>query len=274
MTEATKCRADRKYKLLRSYRVTIRCHYFSLLKARSIRFRCRYSSRSYSQGSLRFDLGGMTASAPYPWSAMTAPVSIPVSGVGPGRHPPAVRRCGRNEPAGPGHQPPDEPWCSVRRGSGPEPHFGPPFATGRLLMGPHYGGINHHVDVVRVSQQHLEDLLPDSRPGPAGEPFADAFLVAVPRGQVFPLGAAAQHPQYAIRLSLAVYPHPAGHAPVRISPPGATEGRSTRNAPSKALHRTTLAQLHSTSLRGVPPRLLQSDFAQLSIRPSSPTTLK
>ena len=91
MTEATKCRADRKYKLLRSYRVAIRRHCFSLLKARSIRLRSRYSSRSYSQGSLRFDLGGMTASAPwsrmkastrllsYPLSAMTAPVSIPVS---------------------------------------------------------------------------------------------------------------------------------------------------------------------------------------------------
>ena len=64
MTEATKCRADRKYKLLRSYRVAILRHCFSLLKARSIRLRSRYSSRSYSQGSLRFDLGGMTASAP------------------------------------------------------------------------------------------------------------------------------------------------------------------------------------------------------------------
>ena len=76
--------------LLRSYRVAIRRQCFSLLKARSIRFHCRYSSRSYSQGSLRFDLGGMTASPPwsltkagtrllsYLLSAMTAPVSIPV----------------------------------------------------------------------------------------------------------------------------------------------------------------------------------------------------
>ena len=71
MTEATKCRADRKYKLLRSYRVAIRRHCFSLLKARSIRLRSRYSSRSYSQGSLRFDLGGMTASAP--WSLSSVP---------------------------------------------------------------------------------------------------------------------------------------------------------------------------------------------------------
>ena len=38
---------------------------FSLLKALSIRFRCRYSSRSYSQSSLRLALGGMTASAPW-----------------------------------------------------------------------------------------------------------------------------------------------------------------------------------------------------------------
>ena len=85
------CRADRKYKLFLSYLVAILRHCFNLLKARSIRFRCRYSSRSYSQGSLRFDLGGMTASAlvalikastrllSYPLSAMTAPVSIPVS---------------------------------------------------------------------------------------------------------------------------------------------------------------------------------------------------
>ena len=70
MTEATKCRADRKYKLLRSYRVAIRRQCFSLLKARSIRSRCGYSSRSYSQSSLRFDLGGMIASAP--WSLIKA----------------------------------------------------------------------------------------------------------------------------------------------------------------------------------------------------------
>ena len=64
---------------------------FSLLKARSIRLRCRYSSRSYSHGFLRLALGGMTAVAPferiwasilllsYPLSAITEPVSMPSS---------------------------------------------------------------------------------------------------------------------------------------------------------------------------------------------------
>ena len=77
--------------LLRSYRVAILRQCFSLLKTRSIRLRSRYSSRSYSQWSPRLDLGGMTARVPYarinasilllsyPLSAITAPVSIPVS---------------------------------------------------------------------------------------------------------------------------------------------------------------------------------------------------
>ena len=74
MTEATKCGADIKYKLFLSYLVAILRHCFSLLKALSIRFRCRYSSRSYSQGSLRFDLGGMTASAP--WSLIKGQYTV------------------------------------------------------------------------------------------------------------------------------------------------------------------------------------------------------
>ena len=39
----------------------------------------------------------------------------------------------------------------------------------------------------------------------------------------------------------------------------------------RPLQRTALAQLHFTSLRAVPPRLLQSDLAQLSISPSIAT---
>ena len=85
--------------LLRSYRVAIRRQFFSLLKARSIKFRCRYSSRSYSQGSFRFDLGGMTAAAPlsvinvgiHPLPAMTA-LSLDTGQQGYGLGPPAVRR--------------------------------------------------------------------------------------------------------------------------------------------------------------------------------------
>ena len=54
-----------EYKPLRSYLVAILRHCFSLLNANSIRSRSRYRYRSYSQGFLRFDLGGMTASAPW-----------------------------------------------------------------------------------------------------------------------------------------------------------------------------------------------------------------
>ena len=62
MTDATKHKADGKCKLYLSYLVAILVHSFSLLKARSIRFR----SRSYSQEFPWFDLCGMTTSAPVP----------------------------------------------------------------------------------------------------------------------------------------------------------------------------------------------------------------
>ena len=53
--------------LLRSYPVAIRRRRFSLLNVRSIRFRSRYSSRSYSQGSFRLTLADMTVVAPPDW---------------------------------------------------------------------------------------------------------------------------------------------------------------------------------------------------------------
>ena len=54
--------------LLRTYRAAIRHQCFNLLKARStgLRFRYtfKYGCRSYLQGSLRLDLGGMLAVVP------------------------------------------------------------------------------------------------------------------------------------------------------------------------------------------------------------------
>ena len=71
-------------------------------------------------------------------------------------------------------------------------------------MSPDNGVINHHVPVVRVIQQNLEDLLPDSGPGLAGETLVGTLPVAVPSGQVLPLSAAAQQPQQAIHEGLVV----------------------------------------------------------------------
>ena len=65
-------------------------------------------------------------------------------------------------------------------------------------MGPNNGGINHHVAVVGVCQQHLEDSLPYSRPSPASETFVGTLPVAILRRQVFPVGATTQHPQNAV----------------------------------------------------------------------------
>ncbi len=72
-------------------------------------------------------------------------------------------------------------------------------------MRPDYGGVDHHVAVVRVIQQHLEYLLPDSGPGPAGETLVDALPVAESCRQIFPLGAAAQNPEYAVDEAAVVF---------------------------------------------------------------------
>ena len=143
------------------------------------------------------------------------------------------------------------------------------------MMGPHYGGINHHVPVVRIIQQYLEDLLPDSGPGPAGEAFVDAFPVAVPSGQVFPLGAAAQHPQYAVDegpVVLSCNADPAGTPRQETLHPVPLSGAQLVTHRLRTLHHTTLAQVHSNASRAAPPRLLQSAFTQLSISPSTTTT--
>ena len=60
----TRCKADKKNWPLRSYRVAVLRQCLSMLKARPIRFRRLYSSRSYFHGFFRMDLGDMTATAP------------------------------------------------------------------------------------------------------------------------------------------------------------------------------------------------------------------
>ena len=129
------------------------------------------------------------------------------------RHPPSDRRLERTVSADPEHQLPRESWCSVCLGNAPAPRLGPPFATRRLLVCLYNGRINHDVAVVRVVQQHLEDPLPKPIPGSEGEAFVDAFPVAVLGGQVFPMSAAAQHPQNTVHENPAVpggYPHRPG----------------------------------------------------------------
>ena len=75
---------------LRSYRVAIRHHCFNLLKARSIKFRCRYSSRLFPKVSHGWTwavdrlapfalIDAATRLLSHPLPPMTAPVLIPVS---------------------------------------------------------------------------------------------------------------------------------------------------------------------------------------------------
>jgi hypothetical protein len=46
------------------------------------------------------------------------------------------------------------------------------FCAGTVLMGPHEGGIDHGVFIVRVSRQHGEELFPDTTSSPgAGAPM-------------------------------------------------------------------------------------------------------
>ena len=65
-------------------------------------------------------------------------------------------------------------------------------------MHPDCGGVNHHVSIVRVIQQHLEYPLPDPGPSPAGETLVDAFPVTELCWQILPLGAAAQDREHAV----------------------------------------------------------------------------
>ena len=267
--------------LFRSYLVASRRRCFSLLKARSIRFRVRYSCRSYSQGSLRLDLGGMTASAPWSWmkasirllsyplSAMTPPVSIPASrGMAwetSARSPPVrEKRTGC-------------PWASVTMcilvlsppRDRPTASLWPPFTTHRLLVGPDYGGVNHHVPVVRIIQQHLKYPLPDSRPGPAGVALVGRFPFAVLFRQVLPLRNAQRTPSTNSRLSLAVTPTESGlpgrspsiccHCPSLICPLSILTH----------LHHTAPMELHPNALRPPSSNLYPTRYyPNLSISPS------
>ena len=90
MIEAIQTNA-RKFAAFFSERVATRRYCLALDQNRSHRFRSRYVCRSYPRGTLRFDLGGITASAPrasiaptkaslsYPRSAMTTSGSWPPS---------------------------------------------------------------------------------------------------------------------------------------------------------------------------------------------------
>ena len=117
----------------------------------------------------------------------------------------------------------------------------------------------------------LEDPLPDSGPGPAGETLVDAFPVAVPRGQVFPLGAAAQHPQDAVdegSVILGGNANPTGtpRQETLHLPPLSAAQLVTHHIPP--FHHTLLPEFHCTFWYSVSALLPQPGFAQLSISPS------
>ena len=57
-----------------------------------------------------------------------------------------------------------------------------------LLVDPDNGRVDHHVCVIGVCQQRLEDAIPDPGPGPAREPLVCALPVPVFGRHVLPVG--------------------------------------------------------------------------------------
>src|SRR5205085_8853637 len=78
-------------------------------------------------------------------------------------------------------------WCSIRRANarspGPRRLF---FRAGAVLMGAHDGAIDHRIFVVGIGRELLEDALPDTGFGPAGEAPVHVVPVAEPLWQIAP----------------------------------------------------------------------------------------
>ena len=78
-----------------------------------------------------------------------------------------------------------------------------------MLMGAHYGAVDHRIFLVGVGRQMLKDPLPDALCRPAAEAPMDVFPAAEPFGQVTPRHTCAvskEYPSTNKRLSAAVTP--------------------------------------------------------------------
>ena len=77
--------------------------------------------------------------------------------------------------------------------------WSPPFffsSPGTMLMGAHYGGVEHHVFVVVIGSQHIEDALKNAAFGPAVKALPDRFPATEPFGQIPPRDAGAVAEDY------------------------------------------------------------------------------
>ena len=77
-------------------------------------------------------------------------------------------------------------------------------------MGPDYGGINHHLPFIRIIQQYLKNLFPDTRAGLAGVALLDAPPFAMLFRKEVPFRPVAQNPENPIHKqadSFRGYPH-------------------------------------------------------------------
>jgi hypothetical protein len=112
-------------------------------------------------------------------------------------------------------------------GNAPEPCPRPFFAArGRLLVGTHDRRIYHQMQVLAISHQVAEHLVPHPACRPATEPLVHALVLAITVGKIMLVSARAKYSQHTV-----------------------DENTVVRRRPTYALHSTRQQSLDPTPLR-------------------------